>query len=65
MAKQENNGNGNVSSETNELEQIPNPEYEYEEPSAYAQLDKSKRVPIDENYERLGAVNRVELEANP
>jgi hypothetical protein len=64
MANQENNGNGNVSSETNELEQILNSESEYEEPSAYAQLDIFRRVPMDGNYQSLIAANRVELENN-
>lgn len=37
-----------------ELPQIPHKtDSEYEEPTVYAQLDSSKRVPADENYQSL------------
>ena len=36
-----------------ELPQIPHTDGDYEQPAEYAQLDSSKRVPIDENYQSL------------
>ena len=35
------------------LPQVPHSDSDYEEPSDYAQLDSSKRVPIDANYQSL------------
>ena len=35
------------------LPQVPYSDSDYEEPSDYAQLDSSKRVPVDANYQSL------------
>ena len=40
-----------------ELPPVPDMEGIYEEPAKYAQLDNSKRVPIDDNYQGLNAHN--------
>ncbi len=48
---------------TLELPQIPDTEVgAYEEPAQYAQLDSSKRVSIDGNYESLNAENYTQLD---
>jgi hypothetical protein len=49
----ENTGYDDVLSPRIDLLQIPDSQSGYEEPSPYAQLDKSKRVPIAANYQSL------------
>ena len=38
---------------------------DYEQPSEYAQLDSSKRVLVDENYQSLNAEGYDQLQTNP
>ena len=46
---------GRNSQQNRELPPVPGEEGIYEEPADYAQLDTSKRVPIDNNYQPLNA----------
>ena len=49
-----------------ELPQIPpNTDREYEEPVVYAQLDSSKRIPADENYQSLNVEGYEQLRTEP
>ena len=49
-----------------ELPQIPhNTDREYEEPVVYAQLDSSKRIPADENYQSLNVEGYEPLRTEP
>ena len=48
-----------------ELPQIPDTSSEYEEPAQYAQLDSSKRVPTDDNYQSLNVEGYDELQIDP
>ena len=49
-----------------ELPQIPhNTNREYEEPAVYAQLDSSKRIPADENYQSLNVEGYEQLRTEP
>ena len=41
------------------LPDIPYSNSDYEEPSDYAQLDSSKRVPMDANYQSLKTKNKT------
>ncbi len=47
------------------LPQVPNSESDYVEPAEYAQLDSSKRVPIDANYESLNVEGYEQLDRDP
>ena len=38
---------------------------QYEEPAAYAQLDSSKRIPLDQNYESLNVEGYEPLNRDP
>jgi hypothetical protein len=63
----ENGGHGQVLPQPIELPQISDSaNYVYEEPSTYAQLDHSRRVPIDENYQSLKSENhdQAKMERN-
>ena len=51
----QNAGFASDTAESIEIYQIPDTEEDYEEPAQYAQLDSSKRVPIDGNYQSLNA----------
>ena len=48
-----------------ELPQIPGTGNEYEEPAQYAQLDSSKRVPTDDNYQSLNVEGYEQLQIDP
>ena len=46
------------------LPQVPYSDSDYEEPSDYAQLDSSKRVPIDANYQSLTPSDYTQLDSS-
>ena len=48
-----------------ELPQIPGTSSEYEEPAQYSQLDSSKRVPTDDNYQSLNVEGYEQLQIDP
>ena len=48
-----------------ELPQIPGTSSEYEEPAQYSQLDSSKRVPTDDNYQSLNVEGYQQLQIDP
>ena len=56
----ENNAYDNVLSPPIELPQLNRSVSEYEQPSPYAQLDSSKRVPMDANYQSLNVENHTQ-----
>ena len=48
-----------------ELPQIPDTSSEYEGSAQYAQLDSSKRVPTDDNYQSLKVEGYQQLQIDP
>ena len=46
------------------LPQVPYSDSDYEEPSDYAELDSSKRIPIDANYQSLTPSDYTQLDSS-